>query len=302
MPDHDRFEPLDDRLRGALGSVEGDWTPTPARRVRVLSAVHHRLRRRQFVVTAVVVALVALPLVGTAVVLGTRPGSNTTASADHAVGRTAVPGAGSASAASPAAPGAHAPIAPDLSLCGSGAPASARVVVGSGPARCAGSVQVLNPGGVAAFASSGAGQPTATVPPGVQGASQNPTSNSAPTPDATPGATPGATLGAPPSSTATPATITVRVGERLTVTLPGTGSSRLAWTAPAVVQTGATTLGTVAQSNAASGAATGFVFVARRAPGSTVIGATELAARCPTGAAVCGGALASYQVTVEVRG
>jgi hypothetical protein len=149
------------------------------------------------------------------------------------------------------------------------------VVIGTGRAVCAGVVSVDDEGGLAALSQGRTSSSTSFAPSGSEGRDQT-----------------------VPSATAAPPVVTLHVGERLRITLPGTGSARLAWTAPAV-GTGAGVVGATTQHQSGTGGATA-VLVGRRS-GTAVIGATELE-RCSHGDALCGTALATYQLTVEVRG
>ena len=114
MPD------LDQRLRDVLSSVDGDWEPTTARRVRILAAVHHVQRRRRQTLLAVASAAViaAAALTGVALAGGDTP-TVTRASGAHG---------------SPA----RAPSAPSAASAAS--PQCVMVQIGSAPARCAGTV------------------------------------------------------------------------------------------------------------------------------------------------------------------
>lgn len=287
MPEHD---PLESRLRQALGSVDGEWEPTAARRVRVLSGVHHRLRRRQVIAGAAAVVVIAVPVAVSAVALsGGGPPSHSEATGAASRNAAQSPGASGSSpsrgaathpssAAGPAS-SALVPPGPAVSPCGVAASstsssAAVRVVVGSGRAVCAGVVTVEDQRGLATLSRGANSSSTAFAPTGTESQDQ-----------------------AVPSTTAAPPVVMLRVGERLRITLPSSGSDRLAWTAPTAT-TGAGFVGAQSQQQSRTGGATA-VFVGRRS-GTVVIGAAELE-RCSGSDSLCGTALATYQLTVEVR-
>jgi hypothetical protein len=128
---------LDERLRDALGSVDGDWETTPARRVRLLAAVHHQQRRRRQAVLASAAVIAAAAVVTGVTLRGGGPGTTSAARTPHQAARDA------GGSAAPAAPSASAATAAPAAAC------PAKVRIGSGPARCAGSIAA----GPTAFAS-----------------------------------------------------------------------------------------------------------------------------------------------------